>query len=166
MGLAAVAYEPHPFFAIISEAKANSHRYWPHMQRIQQAIWTGLQRDDRSCDLVSGAAATFLGKSFREEDLGALCSARHELDKDGLGANPLAILILSRILDHCCFAATDGIYKAPTSRKRGLTTAHAFERVTSTVMSDQAAATFHKAPVHIHQKSSERWMSLVMMSLM
>ena len=106
IGLSAVAHEPHPFFAIISEAKANSHRYWADLPRIQSAISRGFRRDDSSSAFVSGPAATFLRKMFREDDLRALCSARRELDDSGLTAHPLAILILSRVLDHCCFGVT------------------------------------------------------------
>ncbi len=156
IGLSAVAYEPHPFFAIISEAKANSHRYWTDLECIRSTISRGLHTRNRSGIFLSRSASDFLRKMFREDDLFGLCSARRELDECGFGSHPLAILILSRMLDHCCFAATDGIYKAPTSRKRALTAPLALERAMSVLTGDMHAATFHKSSVDIYTKSSER----------
>ena len=156
IGLSAVGYESHPFFAIISEAKANSHRYWADLERIQSAIKSGFHRRNSGSVLISHSASAFLNKMFRQSDLDALFSARRELAESGLGANPLAILILSRVLDHCCFAATDGIYKAPTSKKRALDPLTALDKVMGILTNDDHAATFHKAPVHIHEKSSEK----------
>ena len=156
IGLSAVAYEPHPFFAIISEAKANSHKYWADLKCIQSAIARGLSRGGSEDVDMSPSASAFLRKMFHEDDLDALYSARRELNQRGLGANPLAILVLSRVLDHCCFAATDGIYKAPTSRKRALAPVSALEKVMATLINDESAATFHRAPINIYQRSSEK----------
>lgn len=155
IGLSAVAYEPHPFFAIISEAKANSHKYWIDLEDIQTTILRGLRAGNRSDIFLSNSASNFLRKMFRGDDLYSLCSARRELDECGFGSHPLAILVLSRMLDHCCFAATDGIYKAPTSKKRALSAPLALERVMSVLTSDRHAATFHKSSVDIYTKSSE-----------
>lgn len=156
IGLSAVAYEAHPFFAIISEAKANSHRYWADLKCIQSVIARGLSRGGSGGVDLSPSASAFLGKMFNQDHLDALYSARRELSQSGLAAHPLAILILSRVLDHCCFAATDGIYKAPTSRKRALPPVSALDRVMATLRNDESAATFHRAPVHIYEKSSEK----------
>ena len=92
---------------------------------------------------------------FHRNDLFALYSARRELDERGFGAHPLAVLILSRILDYCCFAATDGIYKAPTSSKRALTPNEALDKVLGTLISDEYEAQLEGGPVRIYEKSSE-----------
>ena len=104
---------------------------------------------------MSDSAAAFLGKMFREEDLLKLNFARRELEDCGLGRNPLAILILSRVLDHCCFSATDGIYKAPTSAKRALTPSAALELVYRILMEDALDASMGSGLATILQKSSE-----------
>ena len=155
-GLSAVAYEPHPFLAVISEAKANSHKYWIDLEAIHAAILRGLHAGNRNGVPLSRSAAAFLRKMFREEDLTRLCSARHELDACGFGSHPLAILILSRILDHCCLAATDGIYRAPTSRKRALPARAALERVQSVLTGDAQAAQLDRSSADIYTKSSQR----------
>lgn len=92
---------------------------------------------------------------FREEDLIALYSARRELSDNGLGENPLAVLMLSRMLDHCCFAATDGIYKAPTTAKRTISPKAALDRVFSVISEDQLEAQMGGGTAHIYERSSE-----------
>lgn len=154
LGVQGVSYEPHPFFAVISEAKANSPRYWPFLPAIHTAIARGLLRRDFPAE-ISNSASTFLAKMFREDDLCALLTARRELENAGLGQNPLAILILSRVMDHCCFAATDGIYKAPTSAKRAITPEAAVDKVFRGLMADEADAKFGAGLCQIYEKSSE-----------
>ena len=155
LGLSAVAYEPHPFFAFISEAKANSPSYWTDLPSIHTALVQGISRRDSHGIAVSESASAFLGKMFHKNDLCALYSARRELDERGFGAHPLAVLILSRILDYCCFAATDGIYKAPTSSKRALTPNEALDKVLGTLVNDEYEAQLEGGPVLIYEKSSE-----------
>lgn len=155
LGMASHAYEPHPFFALISEAKANSHLYWEELPAIKAAIARGiLKRETKGLD-ASESVRTFLGKMFQEDDLKALQSARLELHHAGFGDNPLAILILSRVLDHCCFAATDGIYKAPTSTKRTISPKAALDKVMGAVIEDEAEAKRSIGQATIHNASSE-----------
>lgn len=156
LGVSADAYEPHPFFAAISEAKANSPRYWATLPAIHSAIARGILRRDAGDLVMSEAATAFLGKMFRNEDLLALRSARRELADADLDANPLAILILSRILDQCCFAATDGIYKAPTSGKRALAPKAAMDKVFAALSEDELEARVDAEAIRIHQSSSEK----------
>jgi DNA modification methylase len=155
LGASAVAYEAHPFFAAISEAKANSARYWDSLPAIHAAIGRGLLRRDVTGVAISDSAAAFLGKMFDGENLVALHSARRELTEAGLAANPLALLILSRILDYCCFAATDGIYKAPTSTKRALSPKAAMTKVFGTLAEDELEAHIGRDTPRIYAKSSE-----------
>lgn len=155
LGVSAVAYEPHPFFATISEAKANSPSYWSDLPHIRTALVRGISRRDAHGLDVSTSASAFLSKMFREEELLALYSARRELNENGFGTHPLAVLILSRILDHCCFAATDGIYKAPTSTKRAITPHEALDKVFAVLTEDKHEAQFCKGLVRIYEKSSE-----------
>lgn len=154
LGVQGISYEPHPFFAAISEAKSNSPAYWPYLGDIKLAIKRGLERCDIPAD-VSPAALIFLRKMFQENSLNCLLSARRELEEVGLHQNPLAILILSRVLDYCCFAATDGIYKAPTSTKRAISPSDALDKVTSVILGDEREATLGPGLCKIHQRSSE-----------
>lgn len=155
LGVSAVAYEPHPFFAAISEAKANSPLYWPDVPRIHAALARGILRREPHGLVISESAAAFLGKMFRQEDLVALYSARRELNESGLGEHPLAVLILSRILDHCCFAATDGIYKAPTTAKQTITPKAALDQVLNVISEDHLEAQMDGGRTRIYERSSE-----------
>ena len=155
LGVSAVGYEPHPFFAAISEAKANSPSYWGDIPSIHSALVQGISRRNAKGFAVSASVSAFLGKMFRGDDLLALYSAQRELIESGFGTHPLAVLILSRILDYCCFAATDGIYKAPTSPKRALTPSEALDKVLGTLADDKQAAQLGAGLVHIYEKSSE-----------
>lgn len=132
--------DPHPFFSVISEAKANSARYWPSLPQIESAIREGVAKPIRADRDLPEAASTFLAKMFRDDDLNALVGSRRALEDVGLADNPLAILILSRMLDHCCFAATDGIYKAPTSTKKALAPDASLDRVIGMLRSDRLEA--------------------------
>lgn len=160
MGISGVAYEPHPFFAAISEAKANSPRYWHDLPRIHAALARGILLRDAHGLSISTSAAAFLGKMFKEEDIVALHSARRELIESGLGDNPMAVLILSRILDHCCFAATDGIYKAPTTTKKTLSPKAALDRVFEAIWADATEAQTGPGRVIIYDRSSENMAEL------
>lgn len=160
MGVSAVAYEPHPFFAAISKAKADSPKYWAELPQIHAALARGLLRRDTRGLNISASATAFLSKMFKEDDIIALFSARRELAEAGLDANPLAVLTLSRMLDHCCFAATDGIYKAPSTTKKTISPKAALDRVFEAIKADSQAAQFGEGRVKIHARSSEQMSEL------
>ena len=94
LGISAIAYDPHPFFAIISEAKANSPRYWRDVPVIHAAIARGILQRLPSKTAPSEPAVAFLEKMFESDVLIALHSARRVLEDEGLDKNPLAVLIL------------------------------------------------------------------------
>lgn len=160
LGMASHAYEPHPFFAVISEAKANSHLYWKDLPAIKSAIARGILKRETKELAPSESVRVFLGKMFQDDDLKALQSARIELNHAGLGDNPLAILVLSRVLDHCCFAATDGIYKAPTSTKRTISPKAALDKVMSAINDDELEASADSAKSNIYNATSESMIQL------
>lgn len=155
LGMESHAYEPHPFFAVISEAKANSHLYWKDIPAIKAAIARGILKRETKDLAPSESVRVFLGKMFQDDDLRALQSARIELNHAGLGNNPLAILILSRVLDYCCFAATDGIYKAPTSTKRTISPKAALDKVMGNINNDEVEANISNVKSSIYNSTSE-----------
>lgn len=155
LGHKTIGYDPHPFFSVISEAKANSHRYWKDLHAIRAAIGNGLSRHTNSENCLSASAFAFLDKMFNRADLDALVGAREALEEEGFGGHPLAILVLSRMIDYSCFAATDGIYKAPSSTKRALSAASAYSKVFDTLESDTLEALSGDYDARIYAKSSE-----------
>ena len=79
-----IGYEPHPFFALISEAKSNSHLYRDDFLKVGQTIERGLRKRANAEDALSHSASTFLLKMFDADDLASLCAARQELETEGL----------------------------------------------------------------------------------
>lgn len=152
----AVGYDPHPFFAKIGEAKANSPQYWHELPGIQAAIREGISRKNFDGMHYSTSASTYLDKMFNQKDLVALQSARKTLMDRDLDTHPLAVLILSRMLDYCCFAATDGIYKAPTTRKRSVSPDVALDKVCRTLSEDAFEAQIGSGLVKMHEQSSDQ----------
>jgi len=115
-GFEVIGYEPHPFFYQISLAKLISNTNLDDLLKIKAIIKKGLKggylpkKEDNS-------GIIFLQKLIPESYLKSLYSAKEELDINHLKENPLAVLILSKLLNDCSHSATDGIYKAPTSKK-------------------------------------------------
>lgn len=154
-GAHAYAYEPHPFFATISEAKANSPNYFDDLDGISASIERGINSHKASLSDFSDSANIFLSKMFSLDALVGLLSVKNALAEDGFSNNPMAFLILSRMLDYCCFSATDGIYKAPTSPKSAISPSLALSRVLSGILSDRLAGCVHPNRAHIYASSSE-----------
>ena len=154
-GAHSIGYEPHPFFTLISEAKSNSHLYWGDFFRVKQTIERGLCKRVRADSALSKDASTFLLKMFSADNLASLCAARQELETEGLERHPLGFVMLSRILDHSCFAATDGIYKAPASKKGSISPIAAFEKVCNLMQEDNEHASKSAGSSVIIEKSAE-----------
>jgi DNA modification methylase len=136
MGLETVGYDPHPFLFIIAKAKANSDIYRASIPQIWLSILRGLDHPQKPSQMLSESACAFLSKLIIQENFEALMGARCTLEEDGFIDNPLAILVLSKMLDYCCSAATDGIYKAPTTKKRALSPIEALKRIASIIEED------------------------------
>ncbi len=151
----AVGFDPHPFFARISEAKSNFEKYSGQLDEVDAAIRAGYSSTMTLDEGLSPSAVKFLSKMFEPEDLQRLLGARQVLARKGLDENPLAFLVLSRVLDHCCFAATDGIYKAPTSRKRSVPPEEALQLVLSLIRSDIGKVLHEGTGASIYCQSSE-----------
>ena len=154
-GVDSVGYDPHPFFSRIAEAKANSHLYYSELGRIRKTIEIGFSTPDHELVSLSESARKFLGKMFDPRHLGKLCGARQQLESCGLSDNPLAFLALSRILDHACFSSTDGIYKAPMSRKNAVSPLEASTRAFRVLEEDHLPASMGKSSSTIFPSSSE-----------
>lgn len=160
-GVDSIGFDPHPFFSIIAEAKANSYLYYNDLAGIRNAIELGISRPDEGLNSLSEAAKKFLCKMFEPDHLAQLCGARLSLEATGLRDNPVAFLALSRILDHSCFSSTDGIYKAPTSKKNSVTPCNAVEKVFELMEQDRTEALDYSAQCRIIPRSSESMVSVV-----
>jgi DNA modification methylase len=134
-GMRAIGYEPHPFFARVAKAKFPGPDALAELDGIERILAQGLRRPV-NLSLLPEAPKRFLRKLFPEESLESLLGAREALDSEGLRDSDLAFLILSRVLDKSSHSQTDGIYKAPTSRKEARSPAAAFRETVQGIRFD------------------------------
>lgn len=155
-GHRAIGFEPHPFFVRIARAKTSAPPTRSRLRHIEDVLLTGITAGCPARPLPDPARA-FLAKLFDEPTLTQLLGARAALEDAGLHEDDLAFLLLSRVVDMCSKAQTDGIYKAPTSYKRAAAPLDAVRDVICEVWGDaqlvQESGTLPSAV--IHQCSSE-----------
>lgn len=118
LGLKSIGYEAHPFFARVARAKTTFPPDIDKLNRIEATLLRGVTSRLEAEPSLGIAAEAFLNKLFERETLCQLLRARLALEEEGLESDDLAFLLLSRVLDKCSKAKTDGIYKAPTSAKK------------------------------------------------
>ena len=134
-GFDVIGYEPHPFFYQISLAKLISNTNLEDLSTIKFIIQKGLKK---GClpDKEDNSGIIFLKKLIPEYYLKALYGAKAELYSNHLKDNPLAILVLSKLLNDCSHSATDGIYKAPTSKKKSIDPIFSLENICDIIQYD------------------------------
>ncbi len=161
LGHRAVGFEPHPVFVRIARAKTEAPPTETRLRTIEAALLSGIHAPERAAALT-GPAEAFLVKLFEEHTLRQLLGARTALEDVALDEDDLAFLLLSRIIDMCSKAQTDGIYKAPTSAKKADSPVDAIRTVVEQVRRDAAEARQMEASpaAVLHQGSSEE-MSLI-----
>jgi hypothetical protein len=131
----AVGYEPHPFFYRIGRAKFPPRNALDDLDNIEGVVAKGLSQP-KPISLLCPGPATFLRKLFPEDSLERLLGAREALRSAGLMEDDLAFLVLSRVLDKSSHSQTDGIYKAPTSRKQATSPLKAFVETAAMIRTD------------------------------
>lgn len=118
-GLFGIGYDPHPIFSRICRAKFPTRDTAVEVREIHAILSEGFRHPVAS-DVMSFSQRAFLTKLFPVEVLEALLGARRSLQSSDYAESDLAFLILSLVADKCCHSQTDGIYKAPTSKKGAL----------------------------------------------
>ncbi|MEB3278875.1 MAG: DNA methylase [Lyngbya sp.] len=119
-GLRSFGYEPNPFFFRISQGKLPCKSCLESLEKIEYILLKGFQ-NPQDISILPDAPSKFLTKLFDQKTLSSLLGAREILLKSDLQKSDLAFLILSKVLDLCSHSQTDGIYKAPTSKKQSKT---------------------------------------------
>ena len=119
LGHEAIGYEPHPFFARIARAKTNGYPSIARIASIEAVLLKGI-KTPYSANALSNAAKAFLVKLFDGHILTQLLGAREALKAENMYEDDVAFLLLSRAIDMSSKAKTDGIYKAPSSRKKAV----------------------------------------------
>ena len=115
-GMSAVGYDPHPVFVRMARAKTNHRNALGRLKVISETIKRGLN-EPCSAAKLGEKPQEFLAKLFDPSTLAALVGARNAVQNSDLDDDDLAFLVLSKLLDQTSHSQTDGIYKAPTSKK-------------------------------------------------
>lgn len=134
-GLQAIGFEAHLVFARIGRAKLPSSTSLDELKQIEAVIRQGFEQP-KSSALLPPAPALFLSKLFPKDSLEKLIGAREALKSYDLLKSDLAFLILSKIVDRSSHSQTDGVYKAPMSRKGAISPLEACEEVTQMLRTD------------------------------
>ena len=110
---------------------------------------------------ANNSSLIFLQKLIPQNHLRTLYGAKAELETNNLNNNPLAVLILSKILNDCSHSATDGVYKAPTSKKKSIDPMLSLDKICGIIQYD--IDNYYKESIHkkiIYSKSSEKMSEL------
>jgi hypothetical protein len=153
-GWRSIGFEPHPFFSRIARAKVSPPPDAPRLAALERALLEGLGAPRDGAVLEPGARR-FLEKLFDAVTLARLLGARESLREQGLAEDDLGFLLLSRVVDRCSRAQTDGIYKAPTSRKRAAEPEAALREVLAWVRADVERLAPGAATAAVVEGSSE-----------
>lgn len=112
-----VSFDPHPIFARIAKAKLDMASTGV-VGEIEKIIVSGLEDSRSTRNFLSDEAEQFLSKLFAPDVLKSLLSARAAVLSSKFRESDLAFLMLSKIVEMSTHSQTDGIYKAPTSKRR------------------------------------------------
>jgi DNA modification methylase len=119
-GISSVGFEPHPFFFDISQAKISPPEDYAVVDVIESEVAGLVPYTGGLCEVWSESAVKFLRKLIPEQDLRFLAQALLHEERIGVSKRELYRLIVSRVLELASKSQTDGIYKAPTTKKKAV----------------------------------------------
>jgi DNA modification methylase len=134
-GLRCFGYEPNPFFCRITQGKLPFKNCLKSLEKIEYILLNGFQ-NPQEISILPDAPFKFLTQLFDRQTLSSLLGAREVLFKSDFKNSELAFLILSKVLDLCSHSQTDGIYKAPTSKKQSKTPESALKYILDILRKD------------------------------
>ena len=141
IGINSIGYERHPFFFEIAKAKTI---FYKNPEIIFKIKGDRLKYIDCNSEVpnVSEDSRVFLEKLIEKKNLNQLLIGTKLIDNLSEDEKYLFRLYLSKILDLVSHSKTDGIYKAPTSRKKGMDLESAIDKCTSIIHSDLKKSQF------------------------
>ena len=121
MGIESMGIERNPFFYKIGYTKANAEKTIPFLPDIAADFRTACLREaGSSADEFSTDARKYLLKMFADSDLRRLLDLRKIVETYRGYKYFMGYTFLSKMLEFITTAKTDGIYKVPTSTKKGM----------------------------------------------
>ncbi|NEP43402.1 MAG: site-specific DNA-methyltransferase [Okeania sp. SIO2H7] len=134
-GINAIGFEPHPFLFDLSQAKLIP----PDKEEIENLENLLLSLESfagKLSEIWSPDALKFLLKLFSESHLRQLASAVLRDEKIKQNQRSIYRLIVSRVLEMMSTSQTDGIYKAPTTKKTTIPYPNAVKNVCAEIKTD------------------------------
>lgn len=135
-GFSAFGYEANPFFHELATAKIQAATGHSSPDEVFTALESVGAYLGNLGDMFGEDAFKFLTKMFAEDDFRVLAAARLAEGLVSEVNRPLFRLIVSRVMEAVCLSQTDGVYKAPTTRKSGKSFALALAEVRRDVLTD------------------------------
>jgi len=130
LGVKSIGCERNPFFYKIGLAKCKAKIVFENLNTIRDdfiQIATALDNEINLEKEYSNSALLFLQKLFSEASLSTLTLIKKHIATKSEDYQLASFLYLSKILDSVTHSKTDGVYKAPTSAKKGKTIIDAIE---------------------------------------
>jgi len=137
-GVCSVGFEVNPFFYDISLAKLFPPIHQQQISTIQRLCQSVEPYKRELITVWTTTATTFLTKLIPEPELRLLASALLAENQISLDERPLYRLILSRVLELTAQSQTDGIYKAPSTKKLSTPYQDAIQKVCIQIKEDIA----------------------------
>ncbi len=135
-GVVSVGFEPHPFFYDMSLAKILPPENRRQIDAIESKCLSLSPYEGQLTEIWTNDAATFLMKLLPERELRLLASALLVEEENEPEERPLYRLVVSRGLELAAKSRTDGIYKAPATRKNSTPYHIAIRRVCKEIRKD------------------------------
>ena len=142
-GIRSIGFEAHLFLANICKSKLLIEADIEIIREIKDDL-SIIDPNEKILKEYSKASRKFLGKLIPEDSLITLVTARRKVESYTGKKYILAYMILSRALDLCSHSKTDGIYKAPATKKRARSYDEALETVCDTISEDLLFSQFNK----------------------
>jgi len=130
LGFPAVGYELHPVFNEIANAKIQNHTTH-ELDKIFKIL-----RKPAKIYSWSPDAQVFLRKLFTDENLISIGAATTNIESFPAHLRALGVTAFLRACEYACGSQTDGIYKAPTSKKSHISFSAALQRIEKELRED------------------------------
>lgn len=153
-GFKGVGVEAHPLFFNLSKCKLENYC----TEDVNQ-VKTLLQAKNKKIEW-SQSALDFINKMFDKDDIELIQYASYHINSVPEKLRPLAVVIFLNACELSCSAQTDGIYKAPNTKKKTIPFNIALENTISFILEDIESEWYkshwqHQNTSQLYLKSSE-----------
>ncbi|CBN56725.1 MULTISPECIES: DNA methyltransferase [Kamptonema] len=137
-GIQSIGFEVHPFFYDISLAKLFPPKGEQQINNIESICQSVRPYFGELTEIWSKDALAFLNKLVPEKELRFLASALLLENEVNITERHIYRLVLSRVLELASGSQTDGIYKAPTTRKKSVCYNESITKICAEIRGDVA----------------------------